>query len=253
MKTEIVKDSKSAELDKPGIVTTHADGSFSIDGGLYLPEVKCDLQNIGTNFYKYFSPFSERKDFDINNFELKINQDVITNVVISMYDTGQSDSLCSRNVARQHIIKRHDGHYLKVEIINIVYATKRINCKCMSSSTRDGSLPDQILIQTKLDQFYCAGKANIDFTEEDLQSAINLMNHVRYGGADRWFFDVDFGFVRSFDPKTKKVIGKLLPIEAVQIAAQLNAKGEWDKVQRFDIIQRVETALHPSAKKLEKK
>jgi hypothetical protein len=251
MNTEIQKDSKPSQLDKPGLVTTHADGSFSIDGSLYLPEVKCSLENISTRFISYFEPLTQRKDFDINYFELKINQDVIDSVQISMYDYGQGRNPAYRNVARQHLVKRHDGHYLKVEIINIVYANKKIACKCMSSSDRSGSLPDQVLIQTKLDQFYCVGKANPDFTEEDLQSAINLMNHVRYGGADRWFFDVEFGLVRSFDPKTKKVIGKLLPIEAIQIAAQLNAKGEWDKVQRFDMGQQVEVNIHPSAKKLD--
>ena len=80
MNTEIVKNSKSDQLDKPGIVTTHADGSFSIDGNLYLPEVKCNLSGISTNFHNYFDHLSQRKDFDINNFELKVNQDVISGV-----------------------------------------------------------------------------------------------------------------------------------------------------------------------------
>jgi hypothetical protein len=231
-------ETSNQEIDISGVVIRHEDGSFSIDGKRYLPEVKCRVLAIDLPFVTRFSKFTERKDFDISKFELKFTQDDILGVTIHMTDHGYPDDegKTIRTVARQHVTKRFGDYYLKVEIVDISYPHKRIQCKCISSSTEDGSLPDKVAISADLDQFFCIGYADQEPTLEMLKSAIATMNASNYGAyPGRWYYDSDLKIVRSFNSHAKISIGMMLPIEALQIASQLNKKGNWDAVQRFDM------------------
>jgi hypothetical protein len=235
--TDLVEISNQ-EIDISGVIVRHEDGSFSIDGKRYLPEVKCKVLAIDLPYVARFIKLQERKDFDISKFELKFTQDDVVGITIYMIDHGYPDDECKtiRTVARHHITKRFGDYYLKVEIVDISYPHKIIQCKCISSSTRDGNLPDKVAINTDLDQFFCIGYADQEPTLEMLQSAIATMNTSNYGAYPRrWYHDSDLNMVRSFNPKTKTAIGMMRPIEALQIASQLNKKGNWDGVQRFDM------------------
>ena len=237
MSSNLVVKNKGGTIHETGLVTKYDDGSFAIDGKLYLPEIKCKVLNVIHNIPALFDRNFKRLDFDINKFEIKLTQDDITGVTITVKDSGYGDN-SSRYVARQHIAKHEDGHYLKVEINDIVYSIKRVSCKCMSSSTEDGHLPDKVAINTTLDQFFCVGDASTVITKQDIIDAVLLMNRVGYGhGATEgscWFYDQDYKLVRSFNQKVATVVGTMTPAEAIQIASQLNKRGGWAKVQEFD-------------------
>lgn len=238
MSTDLVETSNQ-EIDISGVVIRHEDGSFSIDGKRYLPEVKCSIDEIVINFHGSFDKFKDRSNFDINNFKFEINQDGVSHVKVRIKDFGFEDNYgqTSRNVARQHVVRREKQYYLKIDIVEISYQRKRIQCKCMSSFSEDfGGIPDKVALSTSLDQFYCIGNTDPDPTIEMLQSAISTINAAGYGSLPgRWYHDSDLNMVRSFNPKTKTAIGMMRPIEALQIASQLNKKGDWDAMQRFDM------------------
>lgn len=237
MSTDLVEVSNQ-EIDISGVIIRHEDGSFSIDGQRYLPEVKCRVLGFDIPFSSRFNKLSERKDFNISKFELKFTQDDVLGVTIHMTDHGYPDEegKTIRTVARQHVTRRFGDYYLKVEIIDISYPHKRIQCKCMSSSTEDGGLPDKVMISTDLDQFFRIGYTGPEPTLEMLQSAIATMNASNYGAyPGRWYYDSDLNMVRSFNSHAKIAIGMMRPIEALQIASQLNTKGNWNKMQTHDM------------------
>jgi hypothetical protein len=243
---------KSEPESGPGVVTQNEDGSFAIDGKLYLPEVRCYIESVNHNLMIFLKPLMERADFDINKFELKVNANVITGVNIKMKDSlwSGSDGMTRRSVDRSSLISRRDGVYIKVKVQNIVYAIKKITCVCLSSHSEEGSfrkadqfgtpgtIADKVMINTTLDQFFCVGDAAKTVTREDIISAVKMMNRVGYGMGEtegsHWFYDIDYNLVRSFSQKASTVVGSMTPAEAIQIAAQLNSKGDWAGVQEFD-------------------
>jgi hypothetical protein len=237
MSTDLVETSNQ-KIDISGVIIRHEDGSFSTDGQRYLPEVKCRVLAIDLPYVARFIKLQERKDFDISKFELKFTQDDVLGVTIHMTDHGYADDegKTIRTVARQHVTRRFGDYYLKVEIVDISYPHKRIQCRCISSSTEDGSLPDKVAISTDLDQFFCIGYTDSEPTLEMLVSAIATMNTSNYGAyPGRWYYDSDLKMVRSFNSHAKIAIGMMRPIEALQIASQLNTKGNWNKMQTHDM------------------
>jgi hypothetical protein len=229
MKSESLDDLKQ-HAENPCIINRYPDGSFSVDRKLYFPEIKCTLVDKHLEYSKQLENFFKRKDFDINNFEFKITQDHVLFCQVQIKDYGYGDEKqgwkTNRSVARQHVVKRESGYYFKVELVDVAYTLKRVQAKCLSASTRSG-IPDKVAVSTDLDEFYCFGDDSGLITKHDVIGAIQTMNKASYGNSNQWYYDIDLNLVRNFNIHTMEAIGILRPVEALQIASQLLAKGNW--------------------------
>lgn len=214
-------DPLSSHISNPSLIIRHKDGSFSVGDKTYLPEIKCESYSIKINFpVDRWEKFVSKKNFNIKDFKFELTPADLGEVFISIHDRG---GVAAKYHAISHkFLSVHDNdYYLIVDLLEVVVSNGLVTCRCpFYRETR--------LIQTDLSHFYCVGDCSIEPTMETIESAIYTLNRAGYGGGrGLWYYDVDFNLVRSFDSAERKVIGRLTPIEAIQIASQLNRGGNW--------------------------
>jgi hypothetical protein len=221
----------------PTLLVYNSDGSFSVGGKTYLQEVLCHGRiDLKIDFQFALDTLMKRSDFDINKFSITISENNVDSATVRTKQFGET-SLITRNVSRSALSSHGGKHYVKCKLFNYVASTGRVFCNILHSfHSSPGKLthnmPDQILLETTLDEFFCVGHAQ-PITKEAVQAACDVMNKAHYSGNCSWFYDEEVGAVRMFDfLGGKRSTSPMRPSEAIQIASQLNERGGWANMSR---------------------